>query len=221
MDFSFEKKSGPNHLKDLTEEKHLTDDWEILNGLLEGSDQEVASSEVALSLLHEFGNLPSVLSQSPQALQRVDNVTYEIANKLVLVRKAATLIAEKRILQKPALNNWQAIENYCRTVIGYHGRQNVMAIFLDEEFQPIRCEQISKGTVNNVSAYPREIITRLLELNAYSLIIAKNIPSGRLTPKDCEIAFADKLQSACELLDVYLMDAVLIGKGGARSLLRS
>jgi DNA repair protein RadC len=221
LDFLHHKKSQNDFLQDLTEEKHLTDDWEILTGLLECKDENFNAGEVAFSLLQEFGNLPSVLSQSPQALRRLDDVTDEIANKLLLVRRAATLIAEKRILKKPALNNWQAIENYCRTVIGYHGRQNVMAIFLDDEFQPMRCEQISKGTVNNVSAYPREIITRLLELDAYSLIIAKNIPSGRLTPKDCEIAFADKLQSACELLDVYLMDAVLVGKGGARSLLRS
>lgn len=221
LDFLQRNKKHNGLLQDLTEEKHLTDDWEILTGLLECNDENINAGEVALSLLNEFGNLPSVLSQSPQALRRLENVTYEIANKLLLVRRAATLIAEKRILKKPALNNWQAIENYCRTVIGYHGRQNVMAIFLDEEFQPMRCEQISKGTVNNVSAYPREIITRLLELDACSLIIAKNIPSGRLIPKDCEIAFSERLKGACELLDVYLMDVVLVGKSGARSLLRS
>lgn len=221
LQFSHKKKTNKLILKDMTEEKHLMDDLSILSGLLEGYDDNINADEVALSLLHEFGNLPSVLSQSPDALRRVEDVTYKIANKMDLVRRAATLIAEKRILKKPAFNNWQAIENYCRTVIGYHGRQNVMAIFLDEEFQPMRCEQISKGTVNSVSAYPREIITRLLELDAYSLILAKNIPSGRLKPKECEIAFAERLQGACELLDVYLMDVVLVSKRGARSLLRN
>lgn len=221
VEFTTDNRTIDRLLKDITEEKHLMDDWEILTGLLQCHDNQEASSEIAISLLHEFGNLPSVLSQSIQALMRVESVSLEIANKLILVRRAATLIAEKRILKKPALNNWQAIENYCRTVIGYHGRQNVMGIFLDEEFQPIRCEQISKGTVNSVSAYPREIITRLLELDAYSLIIAKNVPSGRLTAKDCEIDFAERLKGACELLDVHLMDVVLVGKGGARSLLRN
>lgn len=207
-----------NHLID---EIHLIEDWEILMGLVSPFSSEIESANVAYNLLQEFGSLPAILSQSSTAMLRITGVTHEMAENLVLVSKASALIAEKRILQKPALNNWQAIENYCRTVIGYHGRQNVMAIFLDEEFRPILCEQISKGTVNSVAAYPREIITRLLELDAFSLIIAKNIPSGRLNPKECEINFANRLKGACELLDVYLMDAVLVGKAGVRSLLRN
>lgn len=209
-----------NIFSDLTEQTHVYEDWDILIGLICYDKKDNVCIDVAYKLLQEYGSLPTILSQSALALQRIEGVTPEIAIKLELVKRAATLIAEKRILQKSALNNWQAIENYCRTMIGYNGRENLMAIYLDAEFRPIRAEQVSKGTVNKVAAYPRDIIARVLQLDAYSIIIAKNIPTGRLSAKPCEVEVATKLKDVCERIDVHFMDAVLVGKSGVRSMLK-
>lgn len=206
---------------DITEQTHMSDDWEILNGLIYCYASREQRADVAFSLLQEFGNLPTILTQNSQSLMRVKGVSADIANSLQLVRRAATLIAEKRILKKPALNNWQAIENYCRTVIGYEGRENLMAIYLDAEFCPIRSEQVSKGTVNHVATYPREIVARLLQLDAYSIILAKNIPTGRLNPDPSEVEATMKLKQICETIDIHFMDAVLVGKSGVRSMMKN
>lgn len=221
IDYISKNKISSNMFDDIAEQTHMSEDWEILNGLIFCYNTNEDRTDIAFNLLQEFGNLPTILSQNKQSLMRVDDVTNDVATSLSYVRRAATLIAEKRILKKAALNNWQAIENYCRTVIGYSGRQNVMAIYLDAEFQPMRAEQISKGTVNQVSTYPREIIGRILELDAYSVILAKNIPTGRLEPKPCEVYLANKLKGVCESLDIHFMDAVLVGKSGARSMLKN
>lgn len=205
---------------DIAEQTHLSEDWEILVGLLEKYAPGNEHLDVAYALMEEFENLPTILSQDTSALMRVKGINHEIANGLLMIRRAAILIAEKRIRLKPALNNWQAIENYCRTAFGYSGRQNVMAIYLDAEFRPIRSEQISKGTVNQVAVYPREIIGRILQLDAYSIIIAKSIPTGRLQAKPCEVQAAKKLKAVCESIDVHFTDAVLVGKSGVRSMLR-
>jgi len=206
---------------ELANHVHISEDWEVLVGLLDYREPTEETTEIAFNLLHEFGSLPAILSQPVQSMVRVEGVTPSIAQCLLMVNRAVRLVAEKRIFQKPALNNWQAIENYCRTVIGFRGQQNVVAIYLDEEFRPIRAEHLSKGTVDRVSAYPREVITRALQLDAYSVILAKNVPSGRLKPKPCETEFSLRLEEACNALEIHLTDFVLVGKSGVRSMLRN
>lgn len=199
---------------------HLSEDWELLVALIYKFEELETAQDTAFNLLLEYGDLPSVLAQTYHALLSVEGVTAQVADHLTVVSKTVTLVAEKRVQKRPALNNWNTIEAYCRSVIGFKKEQNIMAIFIDEDFAPIRSVQISKGTINNVEAYPREVISRGLQLGAFGVIIAKNVPTGRLTPKPCEKDFADKLQSACNALELSLADFILVGKTGARSLMR-
>lgn len=221
IDYISDNALEDNAFSDPVESVHLSDDWEILADLLEQQSSVQDHHRLAFDLLKEFGNLPAIISQETENLMRVPGMKPEVARHILTVRRAAAMIAEKRIRLKPALNNWQAIENYCTTMIGYEGSQNVMAIYLDADFRPIRSEKVAKGTVNDVAAYPREIIKRMLQLDAYSVIFAKNIPSGRLEANPCEINVANKLKEICEAIDIHLTDAVLVGKCGVRSILRS
>ncbi|MEM9330551.1 MAG: JAB domain-containing protein [Pseudomonadota bacterium] len=206
---------------DLAEIVHLSEDWEILVGLLQGSTNQAEAADVAYKLLQEFGSLPAVLTQTTYTLNRIEGVTPEIAHAIMLIRRTIVLVAEKRILKKPALNNWQSIEAYCRVLIGFRSEQNIVAIYLDAEFRPIRAEHLMRGTVDQVEAYPRELITRALQLGASSVIVAKNVPTGRLNANPCEVQFAERLQKVCEALEIYLMDCVLVGKNGVKSLLKN
>ena len=212
--------NSESHFLDSGEVLHLSEDWEVMAGIIQLHIDHEKAYDLAYQLVLEFGDLPSVIAQPYHSLLRIDGVTPGIANSLLMINRAVTLVAEKRVQSRPALNNWNAIETYCRSVIGFKKQQNVLAIYIDENFSPIRAEQLSKGTVDKVDVYPREVVSRALQLGANGIIVAKNVPSGRLTPTPCEVEMSDRIQKACSILDIDLADMILIGKTGARSILK-
>ncbi|MDO7629748.1 MAG: hypothetical protein MUQ84_02350, partial [Loktanella sp.] len=60
--------------------------------------------------------------------------------------------------------------------------------------------------------YPREVMKRALELNAASLILVHNHPSGDPTPSDADIAMTKQIEAAGKTLSITLHDHIIIGK---------
>ena len=200
---------------------HATEDLEVLASILGNYLPEDEAADVAFELLSEFGNFPAVMSQPYEVLRVTPGVTPVVANSILNIDRAVKLVIEKRILKRPALNNWNSIEAFCRAFIGFRPQQNIMAIYLDDDYCPIRSEHLARGTVNRVVTYPREIVARSLRLGASSIIVAKNVPSGRMVPNASELILVEQLKQACSLLDIEVVDCVLVGKTGVGSMMRA
>ena len=65
--------------------------------------------------------------------------------------------------------------------------------------------------------YPREIVKRVLELNAANLIIVHNHPSGDAAPSIPDIEMTVSLREVLNHMGVKLHDHVIIGKNGCVS----
>jgi len=61
------------------------------------------------------------------------------------------------------------------------------------------------------AVYPREVITRVIDLGAAAVIFGHNHPSGCLTPSSSDRAVTKKLQTALEAIDVAVLDHIIIG----------
>ena len=67
------------------------------------------------------------------------------------------------------------------------------------------------GSIDSANINPREVVKAALQLNARSLIVAHNHPSGDATPSQQDINVTKRLISALELIDVKLLDHMVIG----------
>ena len=67
------------------------------------------------------------------------------------------------------------------------------------------------GSIDSANVSPREIIKAALQLNARSLIVAHNHPSGVATPSEQDIHITKVLMSALKLVDIKLLDHMVIG----------
>jgi len=61
------------------------------------------------------------------------------------------------------------------------------------------------------------VVKRTLELNAGSVILAHNHPSGVLEPSRADELLTQTLKSSLNLIDVKVLDHVVVGRGGALS----
>ena len=85
-------------------------------------------------------------------------------------------------------------------------------LFLDTKNTLIADEEQAKGTIDHVPVYPREVVKRALELNAASLILVHNHPSGDPTPSPADIAMTGQIDAAAQALGISVHDHLIIGK---------
>ena len=83
--------------------------------------------------------------------------------------------------------------------------------FLDEEV-------ISKGTVNQTIAMPREVFRRAIKLGATSIMLAHNHPSGDPTPSGDDIRLTSRMVECGKVLGIEVVDHIVVGNGNYYSL---
>ena len=92
-------------------------------------------------------------------------------------------------------------------------QEHFVVVFMNSQNQIISTELISSGSLATAAVFPREIVKRLLALEAGAIIVAHNHPSGETTPSNSDRALTKKLQRGLEAIDVSLLDHLVIGDG--------
>lgn len=90
--------------------------------------------------------------------------------------------------------------------------EEVWAAFLTSANTVISVEMIFKGSLESVVISPRTLLAKALSLNASSLLLYHNHPSGSVLPSESDIKMTNNLKKACTLLEMRLLDHLIISK---------
>jgi len=137
--------------------------------------------------------------------------------------------AEERIIRKAlgilrghintgyALTSSTATKNYCQLKIGRLEHEVFGILFLNTQHEILSFEEISRGTIDAASVYPREVMKRVLANNASAVIFTHNHPSGIIGPSIADKQVTTKLSQALALIDVKVLDHIIVGLKGTYS----
>lgn len=89
---------------------------------------------------------------------------------------------------------------------------------LDAKHRPIGWDVISVGTLDATWVHPRDVFRVAIQQNARAIIVAHNHPSGDPSPSPDDVALTDRLRAAGVLMGIDVLDHVIIGDPGFRSL---
>jgi DNA repair protein RadC len=192
-------------------------DYELLELLLFRSLPRCDVKPVAHRLIETFGDFNRVLAAPVTRLMDVRGVGESVALDLKIVEAAAHRQARARVLHRPVISSWDAVLDYCHTVMSHREAEHFRILFLDRKNILIADEEQARGTVDHVPVYPREVVKRALELNASALILVHNHPSGDPTPSDSDIAMTRQIQAAADALGITLHDHIVVGKSREQS----
>jgi DNA repair protein RadC len=95
--------------------------------------------------------------------------------------------------------------------IGDKKQEYVVALFLNSRFEVLDRRVICIGSLDGVNVLPRDIIIPALELNASSVVVAHNHPSGDASPSREDVVLTQRIQEALELVGLNLLDHIVIG----------
>ena len=96
-------------------------------------------------------------------------------------------------------------------------REAFGVMFLDAQSRLIEFEVMFEGTLTQTSVYPRELVRRALQLNAASVILSHNHPSGETEPSQADEVLTATVKSALALVDVRTLDHLIVGGLGSMS----
>lgn len=193
-------------------------DYELLELVLFRAIPRQDVKPLAHRLLDRFGGFAGVLAAPPQRLAEVPGAGEAVIAELKIVEAAAQRLARAKVMNRPALTSWDALLDYCHTVMAHRETEHFRVLYLDRKNCLIADEELARGTVDHVPVYPREIVKRALELNASALILVHNHPSGDPTPSDQDVIVTGQIQDAAQILGITLHDHIVIGRAREASL---
>lgn len=169
----------------------------------------------AKELLKTYANLANILAR--------DNYIFEndisVPIKFKILKKLLIEIFYKDYLQnfisnEKKISDTASLINFLRQELAYELKERFDIIFLTTNLNLIKHETIFKGTIDRSIVFLREIITKVLCLNAKNIIIAHNHPSGSLVPSNDDIKVTLKIKEGLKIFEINLLDHIIISKKG-------
>lgn len=96
--------------------------------------------------------------------------------------------------------------------IGCKKQEYIIGLFLNSRFELLEQRTLAIGTLDGANILPRDIIIPALELNAASVILAHNHPSGDAMPSEEDVLVTRNIEKALDLVGIKLLDHIVIGR---------
>ncbi len=189
-------------------------DYELLELLLFGAKPRGDVKPLAKRLLKQFGSFEAVMHAEISELRRVEAVGDAVICCLKSVEESAKRLLKAPAKERPIIQSWTALLDYCRLAMGKEKVEQFRILFLNHKNALITDEVQQRGTVNHTPVYPREVVKRALELGASSIILAHNHPSGDPTPSQADIDMTNKIVKASTAVGINVHDHLIIAEDG-------
>lgn len=188
-------------------------DYELLELVLCQAIPRGDVKPIAKELIRRFHSFAEVIGAEPARLAEVKGVGDAAIAQLKIIHESAKRLAKGQVLNRPVLNSWNALIDYCKIAMSYNSTEQFRILFLDKKNVLIADEVQQKGTVDHTPVYPREVVKRALEVGATAIIIVHNHPSGNPTPSRADIDMTKEIVHAAKNLGIVVHDHMVIGKG--------
>jgi DNA repair protein RadC len=193
-------------------------DGELLAVLLGTGTREQDVTELARSLLSEWGGLPALLGSAPAELVRAKGLGPARVARLVAALEIGRRYLGAPAPQRSALGAPADAARFLKARLLDLPHEVFCCLFLDTRHRLIRCEELFRGTIDGATVYPREVVKRALQHNASAVILGHNHPSGVSEPSEADRSITLKLARALALVEIRLLDHVVVSRGGHVSL---
>lgn len=187
-------------------------DYELLELILFRAIPRKDVKPLASALIDHFGDFNRVLSAPMNHLLKIDGVGEAVALEIKIIEATSHRLSRAKIMKRHVVSNWDALLDYCHTVMAHRDTEQFRVLYLDTKNTLIADEAQAAGTIDHVPVYPREVVKRALDLNAAAIILVHNHPSGDPTPSEADIAMTNQIAEAANALRITLHDHLIIGK---------
>lgn len=184
-------------------------DAELLALVLRTGSRGVNAVDLARGLLARHGSLSALLAAPRDAFAGDGLGDAKWASLQAAVELARRSLQEELRRGVP-LSSPAKVSEFLSLWLRDRPYEVFAALFLDAQNRLLAAEEMFRGTLSQTAVYPREVVRRALELNAASVIVAHNHPSGLAEPSAADDMLTRCLRTALAQLDVPVLDHLIV-----------
>lgn len=175
----------------------------------------------ARDLLNSFGGLRGLLSAKKSDLEKIKGLGTAKIAQIIAVIEIANRKLKEEIIDQNYVENEKDVIDYLGISMKDLKEEYFRAIYLNTANVILSIDELVKGTVDQVSIYPREVVKRGLAIGASAIIFVHNHPSGSIEPSQFDLELTKRLISACLTVGITPLDHIIISSKGYISLRKS
>ncbi len=206
----FEGGEGPRE-KLMRHGPSALDDAELLAIFIRTGTPRRSALGIARDLLARFGDLRGVLTSEPSQVIAVSGIGMAKYTQLRACLELSVRYFECGCRRGDVISDPGMTRLYLKSRLRDYEREVFAVLLLDNQHRLIAYEELFYGTIDGASVHPREVVKRVLAVNAAAVIFAHNHPSGVAEPSQADRRITERLKSALLLVDVRVLDHMVVG----------
>ena len=196
------------------DEKFIEFDRSVLTALL--TSVSPTPQKHAHDILERFDSFQHATRADQHVLASI--VGKDGANLLRTIPKAvASMTRETAIRAASYILTIEAARDHFAALLNGRRNEAFAVIYLNAKNRLID-EDLWEGSIDRATFYPREIMRRIVVLDASGILIAHNHPTGDTTPSAADIRETIHLENSLMTIDSILLDHLIFGEGEPYSL---
>jgi len=187
-------------------------DTELLAILIGTGTKSISAVDLAKKILTSVNNdLNHLAKLSVPDLTKIKGIGNAKAISIVSAMELGRRRKEKVLSKRLLITSSSDAFDYIQPDLSDLTHEEFWIIVLNRANHIIRKTQISKGGISGTVADPKIIFKQALEVNASSIILVHNHPSGNLKPSQADISLTKKMKSAGDFLEIPVLDHIIVG----------
>lgn len=121
-------------------------------------------------------------------------------------------------MSKVQINSPKDVAELLKEEMKYEKREIVKTVVLNSKNVILKIVDVCFGGTNSAILKPKDVLQDAVKQGAPKIILVHNHPSGDPTPNKSDYEFTERLQKAANLVGIELLDHIIIGDYGYRSI---
>jgi DNA repair protein RadC len=167
--------------------------------------------QVGREMIQRYGSMSQLGQLSLEEMKKSRGLGLAKASMLVAVFELGRRVAQEQV-RNVALDSPELIYQHFAPQMQHLPQEHLVAVLLNTKLQLMAAVDVSRGTVSETLAHPREILHPVINRNAYAFFLMHNHPSGDPVPSRQDVQMTNRVREAAELMQIRFVDHVIIGR---------
>lgn len=188
---------------------------ELLAILINNGSREKSAIDLAREVLELSSNSLHTLARLGIAdLMKVRGIGEAKAIAIKAAMELSIRKQEEAFKGKPVLRSAADIVPFLKSLLADMPVEYFVIVLLNRSCRYIGHHEISRGGISGTVVDPKIVLKRAIEAEASMMILVHNHPSGSLKPSVADRELTKKIQAACKLLDIQVVDHLIVSQEG-------
>lgn len=194
-------------------------DAELLAIFLRSGSKQHSAVELSRLLLQHFGGLNSILDAELQDLSQFHGIGISKYAQLIAVKELGRRYISTHLQQeKIELSNSKILLDFLKFELLGEMQEVFAVLCLDAHLRKISFKKMFYGSLNSCEISTNQLLRYAIHQHASSIVIAHNHPLGIAQPSRADIELTRRILTACQLLEIKLIDHCIVSPEGTCSL---